>query len=837
MKEISTLRKGAGLAMALAAVVACSPKPGTGSTAEPAGNGDVFVASLEVSNPSEFARQDQALNFSLQELGLEASDPRVATLSVRRGDSTVTSQLIDRSGDGNKDHLFFISDFSGAEKQNFELVFNTDQDTDQNTLKSATKRSQAEISHKVGGQWQAREKNPELLEYVGGEFKNVARLVAPAEHTDHSQYLRYEGPGIESEKVGYRIYLDWRNGFDVFGKQTPAMSLQNVGQDGYDSYHHMADWGMDILKVGSSLGAGGYGYWNGDKVERVSKVEQWQAAVIENGDLYSALEIDYRGWQVADKKLDLKAKLSMTAGSRLVHTRVSLSDSLPNMAIGLVKHAGTKFIQGDINITGRAWTYVASYGKQSLNGDNLGMALIFKKNARIQQGEDEHNYVSVLKTPRNMLEYYFLAAWEGEQNGIKTEAEFIAYLEQEVERLTIAPRVSLKTSHGQAQKTFPITSEQALKWSQRLADSELKRKTLAYAYGGYDYIRERKPYFEYTTGLLMQAYDNHAAVAPNAKYDAAVIKVMSSFVTDDGEILGYDLEKYNIDSVNSGKMLLRMYQKTGDKKYKIAAGHLRRQLTNHPRTSEGAFWHKKRYPYQLWLDGVYMGLPFLSQYTALFEDGHSFEEVVKEFQITRKRLRDPATGLYFHAWDEKQQQSWADPETGLSKFHWGRGMGWLSMALVDVLDDIPPSQTELRQPLLQMLNEVADTLVRYQDPATGTWWQILDMPNKPGNYLESSASSMFVYSLAKAINKGYIDDRYRAPTEKAYQGLINNFINISADNEVSITNMCLVAGLGYGRDGSYRYYMSEPIYKNDPKATAPFIMAGVEMSQLLASKK
>jgi rhamnogalacturonyl hydrolase YesR len=261
---------------------------------------------------------------------------------------------------------------------------------------------------------------------------------------------------------------------------------------------------------------------------------------------------------------------------------------------------------------------------------------------------------------------------------------------------------------------------------------------------------------------------------------------------------------------------------------------LRRQLAAHPRTSEGAFWHKKRYPGQLWLDGVYMGMPFLAHYSVLYEDGKSLPQAVEEFVVSRRHLRDEKTGLYYHAWDEKKAQSWADPATGRSGLFWARGLGWFSMALVDVLDHIPESQPELRKPLLDMVAELAPALLKARDAETRTWWQIMDRPGAPGNYRESTASAMFSYFLAKAARKGYLPKEYRQAAVETFQGLVDEFMLVNADGTVSMHNQCLVAGLGNGRDGSYRYYMSEPIWKDDPKGNGPFILAGVEVSRLLA---
>lgn len=230
-----------------------------------------------------------------------------------------------------------------------------------------------------------------------------------------------------------------------------------------------------------------------------------------------------------------------------------------------------------------------------------------------------------------------------------------------------------------------------------------------------------------------------------------------------------------------------------------------------------------------------MGMPFLARYSVMFEDGASLDEVVKEFELTRKYLRDADTGLYYHAWDEKKQQPWADPDTGRSAHFWARGMGWLAMALVDVLEIIPQENTKQRAPLLAMVREIARDLKRYQDPETGNWWQILDKPEATGNYRESSASAMFSYFYSKAINNGYISTDYGDVARKAYEGLIREFVTVNSDGSINMTNQCYVAGLGFGRDGSYQYYISEPVYKNDPKGTGPFILAGIEAYKLIKS--
>ena len=789
------------------------------------------IAELELANPSEVGREREAIYLSYYDLGLAENDPRAAGLGVQTGGAVIPSQAIDTDGDGDKDGLLAIADFAAAETKRITVVAGA------RASSAPPQLTRAEISHKVGGEWKPRKDKPELKEYVGGTFQNVRELVPPPEHTDHSSFIRYEGPGIESDKVAYRVYLDWRNGFDIFGKKVATPILPRVGQDGYESYHHMADWGMDILKVGQSLGAGGFGFWDGKKVELVSKVDGWKTNVTEDGGLYSSFRIVYRGWKVNDEQIDVNADFSMTAGSRAVRVRLSLSRDLPNLAIGLVKHPGTELLAGPTELTGTGYTYAASYGKQSLNGDLLGMAVLFQNGSREAQKEDAASYVSVMKPAGKALDYYFLAAWQGEPGGIQNKEEFRAYLDREIERLTMPPRRRLTTALSKQATPLPITRDAALGWAKKLADSELARKTLEYRHAGWDQNRKRKPKFEYDiVGLQPLAYDELNQVAPDPKYEQVLAKVTGSYVTESGEIQEYKESDYNIDSIAPGRNLIRLYEKTQEQKYKKAADRLRAQLKKHPRTSEGAFWHKQRYPWQLWLDGVYMGMPFLARYSAAFEQGKSFDEVVKEFVVTRKHLRDPETGLYVHAWDEKKKQSWADPKTGLSKFAWGRGLGWYSMAVVDVLEMLPEADAQRRKPLLEIASELAAALAKVQDPETGTWFQILDRPKAVGNYRESTASAMFSYFFSKAVRKGYLPKSYEATAIKAYEGLIREFVTVHADGKISMTNQCLVAGLGYGRDGSYRYYMSEPVWDNDPKGNGPFILAGVEMYRLLEGR-
>ena len=804
---------------------------------------NMLIANAEISNPSSFSRPGQTVYFSYYDLGLNTDSVHFIQAQKQASSDNDSSavklatEVVDQDLDGTPDGVLVAVPLASAETVDVHL-YKVDVAPDN------IKRTQAEISHKVEGEWVTHSKYPESdkKEYSGGYFVNVEELTLPPQYTDHSYWVRYEGPGIESDKVGYRIYADWRNGFDIFGKLGAEPILKKVGVDGYQSYHEMQPWGMDILKVGQSLGAGGFGLWHQDELQLLSDVEQHSVTILENGALQSSFSIDYKGWQSHIGKQDLNASFTMRSGSSSVLAQLNFASHVDQIAVGLVKHKDTELLIGDLDITGKAYSYIASWGNQALDGSPLGMAVFFRKQDLAKQVTDDSNYMAILSPngsptkdndQRQYLHYYFDAAW-APQSGIATKQEYLEYLDQQAEILTIQPRIRLNTQATLSLSATELTAEKALAVSQLLADSELNRKGFIYNYNGWDVNRKRPPKFEYDiVGLYPHALYQLSLATNNAKYKEGIKQITASFIEENGQIKRYDFNSFNIDAVAPGPAVLDLYKETGESRFKLAADLLRKQLAEQPRTSEGAFWHKQKYPYQLWLDGVYMGMPFMTEYEVMFADGEHLKEVIKEFELTERYLKDPDTGLYFHAWDEQKQQSWANPETGLSEEIWARGVGWFAMSLVDVLAIIPTENTVLRTPLLRITQNLATVLIEHQDPETGTWWQVMDKPQQTGNYRESSASAMFTYFLAKAVNNGYIPAEYKAHAKQAFQGLLDEFVLVHDNGDISMTNQCYVAGLGFGRDGSYHYYMTEPVWQNDPKGTGPFILAGIAVSEML----
>ena len=335
--------------------------------------------------------------------------------------------------------------------------------------------------------------------------------------------------------------------------------------------------------------------------------------------------------------------------------------------------------------------------------------------------------------------------------------------------------------------------------------------------------------WNYCAGLELYAFQKVAQRYSDSTLANYVYTYVDTMVQADGSIYSYKVDEYNLDNVNSGKLLFDVYDATHEERFRKAADLLSSQLLTHPRTEEGGFWHKKVYPHQMWLDGLYMGAPFYAQYGARFGVDVA-EDMVNQFLIVGRHTYDEESHLYRHAWDESRSMFWADSITGRSQHAWGRANGWYMMAMVDVLEFIP-TETPGRKDLVERLQNLAEALLSVRDSATGMWFQVLDSPYREGNYVESTCSAMFIYSMLKGSRMGYFDAKFDAIGREAYQQFINRFVKYNEDGTISITDCCAVAGLGGKnmRDGSFDYYIHEPVRNNDPKAIGPFVLASLEI--------
>ena len=346
-------------------------------------------------------------------------------------------------------------------------------------------------------------------------------------------------------------------------------------------------------------------------------------------------------------------------------------------------------------------------------------------------------------------------------------------------------------------------------------------------------VRQGKPAsWNYIDGCMMTALLAMSEITGDEQYADFAESYIDWFVSEDGSIRSYDPSAFNLDDINEGRVLFPLYTRTGKEKYRKAARLLRQQLEKQPRTFEGNFWHKAIYPNQVWLDGIYMAQPFYALYQRELGGG-DFSDTIGQIKMVRARMFDEEKGLYYHGYDASRSAFWADPVTGRSKNFWLRSIGWFAVALADLMEILPADGTG--DELKAIFRELMEGAARYADPETGLYWQVVDQGGREGNYLETSGSSMLAYAMLKGARLGILEKEYAAKGEKTFRGIVEKYLSFT-DGELNLGGICLVAGLGpennRRRDGSYEYYISEPVVNNDAKGVAPFLLCYTEIKRL-----
>lgn len=336
--------------------------------------------------------------------------------------------------------------------------------------------------------------------------------------------------------------------------------------------------------------------------------------------------------------------------------------------------------------------------------------------------------------------------------------------------------------------------------------------------------------WHYEQGLALWALENIAEVYNKSRFQGFVQRYLEALVDPQGLVRSYRPEDFSLDQINPGKVVQSLAARSPDPRWQACLRSLRDQLSRQPRTASGGFWHKKIYPGQMWLDGLYMQAPFLARWGREQGNPEDLAEAVAQLGLMEEKSRDPETGLLYHAWDDRGQQLWANPETGCSPHFWSRALGWYSMALVDVLEWLPPGSPGIVK-VQGILTRLAPALVRYQAPS-GFWFQVVDQGQRPGNYLETSGTAMVAYTLYKGIRRGWLDDptgSLKAAADRAWGALGTRF-RVDSAGAAHLDGICQVAGLGGSpyRDGSFRYYVGEPVVSDDLKGIGPFLLAGLE---------
>ncbi len=368
----------------------------------------------------------------------------------------------------------------------------------------------------------------------------------------------------------------------------------------------------------------------------------------------------------------------------------------------------------------------------------------------------------------------------------------------------------------------------------RYVDSLIRQSTPERTAWNIEKIRQGKSTdWNYIDGCMMTALLNLAEITGREHYTAFVDSFIGHFVEEDGTVRTFHGEKHSLDDINEGRVLFPLYRITDREKYKKAAMFLRGWLDQQPRTFEGHYWNKQIYPKQVWLDGIYMAQPFAAMYQRDFGE-QDYSDILRQILNVRDRMRDPATGLYYHGYDASRKAFWCDPDTGRSANFWLRAIGWFSVALADLMEILPDG--EARNQLESVFSRLMEDVSRYQDAGSGMFWQVVDQGGREGNYLESSGSAMLAYAMLKGARLGVLPEGCAAAGRRAFDGIVSHSLNVTPEGDVHLGDICLVAGLGpednRRRDGSYAYYISEPVVSNDAKGVAPFLLAYSEVSRL-----
>ena len=339
-----------------------------------------------------------------------------------------------------------------------------------------------------------------------------------------------------------------------------------------------------------------------------------------------------------------------------------------------------------------------------------------------------------------------------------------------------------------------------------------------------------KSTWNYIDGCMIKAVVELYHITGNKKYLEFADSFINYFVNEDGSIQSYDPKEYNLDNVNAGKTLFDLYKLTGREKYRKAIDTVYSQLKGQPRTSTGNFWHKMIYPNQIWMDGLYMAQPFYMQYDVEYNNKANCRDSYEQFLHVYDLMRDTRNGLYYHAYDDSREAFWCDPVTGLSDNFWLRALGWYAMALVDTIEVMPEEMAEEKARLGAVYKELIDAMLPYQDQESGMWYQVVNRGRIQPNYLETSGSAIFAYAIMKSVRLGYLDERYFAFGRKAFDGICEKYLS-EENGELQLGGICLVAGLGNKemREGTFDYYMREPVVKNEAKGVAPLILAYIEI--------
>lgn len=744
---------------------------------------EIFVS---VSNALSIERQNETVVLDWNELLKLNPNLKSGFVKVSENGNTLVSQAVDANADNTPESLIFQVNFGANEKT-------------KNIKIEATSEKQPVANSKTFGRFV-----PERMDDFAWENDKVA--------------FRTYGKTLEKELVS--------SGIDVWAKRVPELVIDKWYKGGDAFYHTDNGMGLDFYSVGRSRGCGGAGIWDGKKLHVSRNFVAHK--VLANGPIRTVFELTYEPWNVNGVMVSETKRFTIDAGQNFyrVESFYDAPDDLRDIdvAVGIARHEAD--FKGETD-KGRTW--MSLWETNEKNG-SLGCAVVAESPTfqSFKEYDNEFgfpmNLAIVAAKPDKVARYYVGAGWS--RYGFADKKAWLDHVNSFSNRAASPLLVSVANE-------AELKRKRAMPLSERLSYTLMNR-----VWGEEDGNPVGIPRsWTYEQGVQLKAVEQVWYATGDPKYFDFIKRGMDFWLDKDGKLSKYNLEEYNIDHVTPGRALMTLYRVTNDKKYKEASELIRSQLKTHPRTKEGGFWHKKIYPWQMWLDGLYMGQPFYAEYSMVWNEDN-WNDIANQFVWMEKHARDPKTGLLYHGWDESKEQKWANKETGLSPHVWGRAMGWYAIALADTLDYFPKNHPR-RAELVAIFNREAEAISKYQDKKTGVWYDIIDLPERKPNYLESSASAMFVYSLAKGVRQGNLSEKYLETVRKGWAGIQKEFIKELSDGSLDWEGTVSVSGLGGNpyRDGSFDYYMSEKLRTNDVKGLGPAVMAAVEIESLERGKR
>jgi unsaturated rhamnogalacturonyl hydrolase len=732
---------------------------------------------IEVKNPLGVARTAETISVRLSEVQKLLPSLQISKVVVQDASgSAVLSQLVDTDGDERPDELVFQTALGPNESKRFALG---------EGVRSTPKRDQ----FKVYGRF-VRERHDDF-----------------AWENDHIAHRMY-GTGLET----WAQEPLTSSGVDIWVKRTPRLVVNDWYQA--DDYHRDNGDGGDFYSVGPSRGCGGVGIWDGKELH-VSR-NFVASRVLANGPIRLIFELDYAPWDAGGGvKISETMRVITDAGQHFDRFQSSFKiTGKPaglTLGIGIAKHSGGVFEDDKQAGVLRSWEPYA--------GDNghVGCAVLSVSPSAAGRAETKSDRLLLTALPTAAPVTYLAGTGWDKGGDVPDSAAWAARVSTAESELQKPVLLSLTV------KSTGAPHGAALRWSERAAHALIEQNPNG--------LTDK---WEYDSGLVLKGMLALGLKTKDPRYFAYVKLTVDRLLDETGKIKGYHAQEHNLDAINMGKVLFPLLANSTDEKdrarYQHALSSLREQLKQQPRTRDGGFWHKQIYPHQMWLDGIYMASPFLAQYGLTFAEPSALDDAAEQALLAEEHLSDPKTGLLYHGWDESRAERWANHKTGTSSQFWGRSVGWYAMALVDLLELLPEHHPK-RAPLLAVFQRLSRAIVSVQDKPTGVWWQVLDAPGREKNYREASASSMFVYALAKAARLGIIGRAQFEPAiERGSRGLLEQFASFDAHEQLHLKNICKVAGLGGDpyRDGSYAYYTSTEISDTDPKGLGAFLLATAE---------